>query len=107
MAQRTIVSLLDDLDGGKATQTVKFGIDGVEYEIDLSDKNAAKLRKALDPFAEHGRKLSRSGRAYRRIEVGPSPKDVRIWAKANGHDVPERGRVPRDIREAYDKANAA
>jgi hypothetical protein len=107
MAQRTIVSLLDDLDGGTATQTVKFGLDGVEYEIDLSDKNATKLRKALAKCTEHGRKLSRSGRPYRQVRVDPSSRDVRIWARANGYDVPERGRVPRDIREAYDKANAA
>lgn len=107
MAQRTIVSLLDDIDGGTATQTVKFGLDGVEYEIDLSDRNAAKLRKAVDPFTKHGRKLSRSGRPYRLVVVGPSSRDVRVWAKANGYDVPDRGRVPREIRDAYDKAHAA
>jgi hypothetical protein len=107
MAQRKIVSLVDDLDGGTATQTVKFGLDGVEYEIDLSDKNATKLRKAVAIYTEHGRKLSRSGRPYRQVNVGPAPRDVRIWARANGYDVPERGRVPREVREAYEKAHAA
>jgi len=105
MAQRTIVSLLDDLDGREAAETVKFGLDGVEYEIDLSDKNAAKLRKAFAPFVGHARKLSRSGRPYRHLQIGPASRDVRSWAKANGYDVPDRGRVPRDIRDAYDKAH--
>jgi hypothetical protein len=105
MAQRTIVSLVDDLDGREASQTVKFGLDGVEYAIDLSDKNADKLRKALAPFVGHGRKLSRSRRPHRQVQAGPSPRDVRAWAKDHGYDVPERGRVPRDVREAYDQAH--
>jgi hypothetical protein len=107
MAQRTIVSLVDDLDGGAASQTVKFGVDGVEYEIDLSDKNAAKLRKALATYLAHGRKLSRSGQPYKLIELGLSSRDLRAWAKSNGYDVPDRGRVPRSIQDAYDKAHAA
>jgi len=107
MAQRTIVSIVDDLDGGKATQTVKFGLDGAEYEIDLSDKNATKLRKTLTAYTEYGRKLSRSGRPYRRVKVAPSARDVRAWAKTNGYDVPQRGRVPRAVVEAYDSAHAA
>ena len=105
MAQRTIISLLDDLDGREAAETVKFGLDGVEYEIDLSGKNAAKLRKAFAPFVGHARKLSRSGRPYRQVQIGPASRDVRAWAKANGYDVPGRGRVPRDIRDAYDKVH--
>jgi len=107
MAQRTIVSLVDDIDGGVASQTVKFGIDGVEYEIDLSDKNAAKLRKALVAYIEGGRKLSRSGRPYKLIKLGPSPQELRAWARSHGYDVPDRGRVPRSIQDAYDKAHAA
>jgi hypothetical protein len=107
MAQRKIVSFVDDLDGGEATQTVKFGLDGVEYAIDLSDKNADDLREALAPFAAKGRKLSRSGRPYRLVKLGPSARDLRAWAKSHGLDVPERGRVPRSVQEAYDKAHAA
>lgn len=107
MAQRTIISLIDDLDGRESTQTLKFGLDGIEYEIDLSDKNAAKLCKAFASCVENGRKLSRSGQPYRRVQIGPSPSVVRAWARANGHDVPDRGRIPRDVRVAYDKAHAA
>lgn len=107
MAQRTIVNLIDDIDGKAASQTITFGLDGVEYQIDLSDKNAAKLRRALDMYVSHGRKLSRSGRPYRRVEIGPSPRDLREWAKANGYDVPNRGRVPRKVAEAFAKAHAA
>jgi len=107
MAQRTIVSFVDDIDGGEASQTIKFGIDSVEYEIDLSDKNAAKLRKALAAYTERGRKLSRSGRPYKLIKLGPTSRELRAWAKSHGHDVPDRGRVPRSIQDAYDKAHAA
>ncbi|SRR6266498_516411 len=107
MAKRTIVNLVDDLDGGEATQTIDFGVDGVEYEIDLSDENAARLRAALATYIDHGRKLSRSGRPYRLIKVGSSSRDVRVWAKTNGYDVPDRGRVPRSVREAFEKAHAA
>jgi Lsr2 len=107
MAQRTIVSFIDDLDGGEASQTVRFGLDGVEYEIDLSDENAAKLRTALAAYAEHGRKLSRSGRPYKLIKLGPSSQELRAWAKSHGYDVPNRGRIPRSIQDAYEKAHAA
>jgi len=104
MAQRTIVQLVDDVDGGEATHTVKFGLDGAQYEIDLSDGNAKKLRAALGNFIANGRKLSRSGQPYRHVQVGPASRDVRAWAKAKGYDVPERGRVPREFVELYEKA---
>jgi Lsr2 len=104
MAQKTFVQLVDDIDGGEATQTVKFGLDGTQYEIDLSDENANKLRAALDDFVANGRKLSRSGQPYRHVQVGPASRDVRAWARAKGYDVPERGRVPREFVELYEKA---
>jgi len=80
MAQRTIVSLIDDLDGGSAIETITFGLDGMSYEIDLSAKNASKMRKVLAPYVDSGRRLSRSGRPYRRAPVGHDPKAVRAWA---------------------------
>lgn len=104
MAQRTIVQLVDDVDGGQATQTVKFGLDGAHYEIDLSDGNAKRLREALGDFVANGRKLSRSGQPYRYVQIGPASRDVRAWAKAKGYDVPDRGRVPREFVELYEKA---
>jgi Lsr2 len=104
MAQKKIVQFIDDIDGGKATQTVRFGLDGTQYEIDLSDENASKLRAALNDFVAKGRKLSRSGQPYRHVQVGPASRDVRAWARAKGYEVPERGRVPREFIEMYEKA---
>jgi hypothetical protein len=104
MAQKTIVELIDDVDGGTATQTVRFGLDGTQYEIDLSEENANKLRAALADFVANGRKLSRSGQPYRHVQVGPAARDVRAWARAKGYEVPERGRVPREFVEMYEKA---
>jgi hypothetical protein len=105
MAQRTIVQLVDDVDGGEASQTVKFGLDGALYEIDLSEGNAKQLREALADFIANGRKLSRSGRPYRHVQLGPASRDVRAWAKAKGYKVPERGRVPREFVDQYEKAH--
>ncbi|MFF3416808.1 Lsr2 family protein [Streptomyces sp. NPDC002698] len=109
MAQRTVVLLTDDLTGGDADETLAFSIDGKSYEIDLNDKNAAKLRKALAPFVEAGRKQSTKAAAgARRGAPKPAGEDtavIREWAKQNGLEVNDRGRVPASIREAYHKAN--
>lgn len=98
MAQKVSIVLVDDIDGAEAEETVSFSLDGRDYEIDLSAKNAAKLRDALAPYVGHarrggGRKRSRSG--------GPSPSDIRSWARENGFNVPDRGRVSSQVREAY------
>ncbi|WP_405868562.1 Lsr2 family protein [Streptomyces sp. NBC_01515] len=112
MAQQTIIQLLDDLDQSEASETIVFGLDGKTYEIDLNDKNAAKLRKALAPYVDKGRKLSQS-RGSRRggaTQAATSSGDtalIRAWAKENGYDVNDRGRVPAEIKEAYAKAKAA
>lgn len=108
MAQRVHIVLEDDLDGGKADETVTFGLDGASYEIDLSKKNSAKLRDALAPYVGVGRKVTgRSGRkaGRGRASGGPSASDVREWARTAGYDVSDRGRVPADVRAAYDAAN--
>jgi hypothetical protein len=111
MAQKVITLLTDDLDGSEASQTVLFGLDGKSYEIDLNDENNAKLREALAPYIGKGRRVGGGGRAtVRRMGTGKPAEDtaaVRSWAKANGFDVNDRGRVPASIREAYEKANAA
>ena len=73
MAQRVVVTLSDDIDGGQAEETVSFGLDGKAYEIDLNAANAKKLRGLLEPYVEAGRKRSRSGKAYRRTSVAPDP----------------------------------
>ncbi len=111
MAQRVNVVLEDDLDGSDADETVTFALDGVNYEIDLSAANADKLREALALYVGHGRKTSgrrRTGAPARKGAAsgsGPSAADIRVWARENGHDVPERGRVSADVREAYAAAH--
>ncbi|WP_328537944.1 histone-like nucleoid-structuring protein Lsr2 [Streptomyces sp. NBC_00344] len=104
MAQRVVVTLSDDIDGGEAAETVTFGLDGKSYEIDLNTANAKKLRKSLAPFLEAGRKRSKSGKAYRHTAVAPDPAAVRAWARSNKMDVPARGRIPKKVYEAFNAA---
>ncbi|MFF4409665.1 histone-like nucleoid-structuring protein Lsr2 [Streptomyces sp. NPDC002536] len=101
MAQRVVVTLSDDIDGGEAAETVAFGLDGKSYEIDLNTANAKKLRKLLAPYVAVGRKKSRSGRVYHRTAVSPDPAAVRAWARSHGMDVPPRGRIPKKVYEAF------
>jgi Lsr2 len=111
MAQKIHVVLEDDLDGSEATETVSFALDGTSYEIDLNDANAQGLRDALAPYVGHGRKVSGAGRRPGRRSSGanntsgPSAREVREWARENGYDVPDRGRVSADVREAYNAAH--
>ncbi len=105
MAQRVVVTLSDDIDGGAAVETVAFGLDGKAYEIDLSAANAVRLRDALSPYLLAGRRRSRSGRAYQRTSVAPDPAAVRAWARSNGMEVPPRGRIPKRVYEAFDAAS--
>lgn len=109
MAQRVQIVLEDDLDGGEATETVKFGLDGVEHEIDLNDANAAKLRDALAPWLAHARRTggrrSRGTAAATRSTGKGSAADIRAWAQQQGMTVSERGRVSAEVREAYDRAH--
>lgn len=104
MVQRVQIILEDDLDGGTAAETVKFGLDGASYEIDLSTKNAAALRKALAPYTASARKVS--GRS-RRGSAGKGTADaatIRAWANDHGYEVSNRGRIPAEVREAYQAA---
>lgn len=108
MAQKVNIVLVDDIDGSEATQTVSFGLDGASYEIDLSDKNAAALRDALAAYIGHARKSaggSRRGRRTSVTSIGPSSKQVRDWARSNGYEVSDRGRVSAEIRQAFDAAH--
>ena len=115
MAQKIQVLLVDDLDGGTATETVTFGLDGSGYEIDLSSENADKLREVLAPFVGHARRASRAAavrpgtpgrpaRAGARIDREQT-QAIREWARKNGHKVSERGRIPASIFEAYNSAH--
>jgi Lsr2 len=106
MAQKVHITLEDDLDGGDATETLAFSLDGRSYEIDLNNKNAKALRNALAPYVAAARRSGgRGGRAKTRTQVGTSAREIRDWARSNGHQVPDRGRIPADIREAFEAAH--
>ncbi|MDJ0463065.1 Lsr2 family protein [Streptomyces sp. H27-C3] len=112
MAQKVQILLIDDLSGDEANETITFALDGKAYEIDLSTKNAKKLRDALDPYAKAGRKTggrstTNRPKVARTGNSGPSTADIRDWAKANGYSINLRGRVPANIREAHERAMAA
>ena len=110
MAQKVQVLLVDDVDGGTADETVTFALDGVSYEIDLTTEHAAELRDALAHWVANARKTSgrTAGRAAdgsRRTGRSSDATKIRVWARANGHSVSERGRISADIRAAYEAAN--
>ncbi|MCC3770995.1 Lsr2 family protein [Streptomyces sp. UNOC14_S4] len=111
MAQKVQVLLVDDLDGGEADETVTFALDGKSYEIDLTTANADKLREALADYVRSARRTGgRSAAARGKVRVAATggsqdTAKIRAWAKKNGYNVNDRGRVPADIREAYEKAN--
>jgi hypothetical protein len=108
MAQSVQIVLEDDLEGGAAEETVQFALDGRDYEIDLSTPNAEKLREALRPYAAAGRKAGRtstSGTGARASKGDPDTAKIRAWAKENGYEVSDRGRVHRSVKDAYYAAN--
>jgi hypothetical protein len=104
MASKTIIKLEDDTDGSEAAETIHLGLDGASFEIDLSDRNATKLRKAFGPYVEKARKVGgrrsgsrRSGSTFNDVDV----KAVRAWARSAGIELSSRGRVPADVIEKY------
>jgi len=110
MVQRHIVQLVDDLDGSPIDgdgSTVKFGLDGKSYEIDLTDTNAATLRDALAPFIKAGRSVGTTRGASTRSSRSSSGdlSAIREWANANGYTVGDRGRIPAAVRGAYESAH--
>jgi hypothetical protein len=110
VAQKVQVLLVDDIDGGEADETVTFALDGKTYEIDLTTANADALRGLLDPYTKGGRRTggrAAGGRGKGRVVAGGNKDtaEIRKWAKENGYSVNDRGRVPAEIREAYEKAN--
>ena len=106
MAQKITVALEDDLDGGPADETVRFGLGGTDYEIDLSKKNATAFRRQLAPFIEHARRAGRGPqrRPGRTVSSRERSADIRAWAKDQGIEVSERGRIPASVAERYDAA---
>jgi Lsr2 len=115
MAKKVTVTLVDDFDGeGNADETVEFGLDGVTYEIDLTTKNAAKLRADLKKWIDSGRRVG--GRRRSRTAVAGGARGgrgsidreqsaaIRDWARRNGHNVSTRGRIPADVIDAFHAA---
>ncbi|SNU01882.1 Lsr2 protein [Ruaniaceae bacterium KH17] len=106
MAKKVVVELIDDTDSSPAAETVSFALDGVSYEIDLSDENAAGLRSALAPWISAGRRVSGARRTAARASKGGSDASaIRAWARAKGIEVSERGRIPADLRAQYAAEN--
>ncbi|WP_414172987.1 histone-like nucleoid-structuring protein Lsr2 [Clavibacter tessellarius] len=111
MARKVVTTLVDDIDGtqieeGKG-ETVPFALDGVNYEIDLTDDNAAKLRTALEDYVDKGRRVGRAstGKGPARRSSSTGPKEdlgaAREWLREHGHQVSERGRIAADLLEEY------
>jgi hypothetical protein len=104
-----MVIVTDDIDGTEGAKTVTFGLEGAQFEIDLAQKNADKLRKALAPYIDAGHKVggARQAPSSRRATSNggrPDPKAVRAWAIASGLDVSARGRIPASVVEHYNAA---
>jgi hypothetical protein len=118
MAQRIQVNLVDDLNGKEAQETVRFGIDGTNYEIDLTTENAETLRSALSEYVEKGRKAktgrrglgqnSQGGQSYSSAPSKSKREEtqkIRQWAQDNGHNPSSRGRITQSIIDAYNQAH--
>ena len=104
MATKVLTTLQDDIDGSAAVETIRFALNGVEWEIDLSERNANRLRNSLNDFITHGRKVGAKSERNDASSRDFEPKDVRQWAEANGIDVNSRGRIPAEIVERYRSA---
>jgi uncharacterized membrane protein len=110
MAQKIQTLFIDDLDGGEAAGTVRFGLDGTHYEIDLSAAHSDELRKALQQYVTHGRRTggtTRRAARSRRANDGVDTAKVREWAKGEGIEIKDRGRVPASVVEQYKTAVGA
>ena len=106
MAQKVQIHLIDDLTGEDAQETVGFGLDGSNYEIDLTTENAAKLRQALGVYTGKGRKTGKgAGRQRAAASNREEIQKIRQWAKDNGHNPSSRGRLSAEIIDAYRAAN--
>jgi hypothetical protein len=104
---KVITRFIDDIDGSPAERTFTFAVDGTNYELDLSADNIAEFKSAIGGFIESARKVkhsrSRDGRRVRSTKA----KDVRQWARQQGHNIGSRGRVPASIQRAFDQAHPA
>jgi hypothetical protein len=104
------VQLVDDLNGEEAQETVRFGFEGSEYEIDLTEENANKLRSFMSEYVEKGRKVggkrSQGGAKSTNRNKRENTQEIRQWAQANGHNPSSRGRINQSIIDAYNEAHS-
>jgi hypothetical protein len=112
MAQKIQTLFIDDIDGGAAEGTVRFALDGTDYEIDLSSQHSDELHTELRKYVEHARKAGGHARrtargASRRGSSAIDTAKVREWAKAEGYDIKDRGRVPGELVAKYQEAVGA
>jgi hypothetical protein len=110
VAQKTVVELVDDLDGGEADETVFFALDGVDFRIDLSTENANRLRDILAEYVGHarrvkGRKPAKNGSAATMNGDRPDTQAIREWARSQGENVAERGRISQDLLTRFQAAH--
>jgi hypothetical protein len=112
VAQKITTLFIDDIDGGAAEGTVRFALDGTEYEIDLNAKHSEELRSALGKYVSHARKVGGAarragrapGRAVRTAGSALNTTEIRSWARENGFEIKDRGRVPADLVAKYQAA---
>lgn len=104
MAQKVNIVMESDLSGKPEAETVGFALDGQAYEIDLTADEQSKFREGLAKYVGAARTVSKRGKR-KAVQSGPSAKEVREWAQSNGYDVPDRGRIPAEVREAFDAAD--
>ena len=110
MAQRVQTLFVDDLDGSAAETTVRFGVDGTDYEIDLNAAHAKALSDALEKYIEAGRRVSgsaRRGRGRRATAGATNSAEVRAWARNEGIKVSDRGRIPASVIASFKEATGA
>lgn len=105
MATKTLIQYVDDLTGEELpkdkAETVPFALDGVDYEIDLSSKNAKELRKVMQKYVDAGHRIGRKTGKRGAKTSGPTAQELRLWAEQNGIEVPPRGRIPQSVHDAY------
>jgi hypothetical protein len=110
MAQQIQTVFIDDIDGGEAAGTVRFALDGVDYEIDLSIEHTDELHTALGTYIGHARKVGGTSKRAPRGRRAASTIDttaIRTWAREQGYDIKDRGRVPADLVAKYQAATGA
>ena len=114
MAQRVVVEVTDDFDSTPGASTIKFGLDGTEYEVDLSPEHEQQFREFLTAYVGVGRKVTAGGgsrRVRRTVSSGSTSGSennrIREWAAANGYTIGGRGRIPQEVKDAYHAAQGA